>query len=86
MLVSVGFLLSYRESLESAGLALPRDSKGKQEVQKDGQVAAQIDRVPGPARRWELLQEGWANGSYLQSGDAGVGAVARDENETLILS
>jgi ribonuclease HI len=88
VLVSVGFLLSYRESLESAGLALSHDSKGKQEVQKDGQAAAHIDRVPGLARRWEPPQEGWAktnvDGSYLESGDAGVDAVVRDKNGIMI--
>lgn len=42
---SVGFLLSYRDSLEASALAPPCDGKGKQEVQSDERPAVRNPRA-----------------------------------------
>ena len=88
---SIGFLLSYQESLESQYPAPPADSKGKQEVQKVGRAEARARRPDQIACRWEPPQTGWTkinvDGSYQeQSGAAGVGVIARDSNGVVIFT
>ena len=55
---SVGFLLSYRDSLEASALAPPCDGKGKQEVQSDERPAMRNPRAEVLPQRWVLPLDG----------------------------
>jgi ribonuclease HI len=88
---SVGFLLSYTDSLEAAGQPLPNDKKGKQEIQKDRRGATNGHQPARQAQHWEPPLDGWVklnvDGSYLElTGEAGVGVVARDRSRTVIFT